>query len=376
MLTTTNVSSAISSQSSFVNSNQYEKVSVISIVGMGGLGKTSLAQSIYNDDSVENMFMKRMRICVSDDFNLFTILRNIMESITAFRCQDISVEVLVKNVTEKLEDTKYLLVIDDLWNEDQEEWDKLKSILDVGAAGSKILVTTRIQKVASVVEGLIPPYYLDLLSAAECWSIIKRIAFSPGGASETLNMKTIGEQIAKKCKGLPLAAHFFSRLMRSQNDERDWLSIRDNKSLETSENHSGGIMPVLKLSYGTLPSRVKQCFAYCCLFPKDWEFNREALIQLWMAEGFIHPCRGGYENSLEDIGNDYFLCLLSSSFFQDVKKDDLGDIQTFKMHDLVHDLALSVAGSHDVSVLNAGGVKSYVSQVRRLQLIVKKKEEE
>ncbi|XP_026381421.1 disease resistance protein RGA2-like [Papaver somniferum] len=373
MLTTMSISSSVSSpSSSSVNSDQHEKVSVISIVGMGGLGKTSLAQSIYSDKSVEKYFEKKMWVCISDDFDVLKILKNIMESATFSKCQEFSnPQVLVKNVREILQGRKYLLVLDDLWNEDPMEWNKLKSVLDFGAVGSKILITTRSQIVASVVQGLIPPYNLNVLSEAECWSIIKNKAFAPGGASETANMKIIGEQIAKRCGGLPLAASFFGSLMFLQSDERHWLSFRDNKSLETPENHNGGIIPILKLSYDTLPSHLKQCFSYCCLFPKDWRYNRETMIRLWMAEGFIHPSHGGNRNSLEDIGNDYFLSLLSSSFFQDVETDDhFGDIETFKMHDLVHDLALSVIDSHEVAYLNTSAMENDVSRIRRLRLML------
>ncbi|XP_026430728.1 putative disease resistance protein RGA1 isoform X2 [Papaver somniferum] len=181
-----------------------------------------------------------------------------MESVTGSKCEDFSnFDVLVQKVRGNLNGTKYLLVLDDLWNEDPLEWEKLKGVLDCGSAGSKVIV-------ALVVQGLIPPYNLTGLSEAECWSIIKNKAFSPGGASETPNMRTIGMEIARKCGGLPLAANFFGGLMHSQNDERQWLSFRDNKSLETHENPSG-----------------------------DWRYNRETLIQLWMAEGsFIHLMEG------------------------------------------------------------------------------------
>ncbi|XP_026438656.1 disease resistance protein RGA2-like isoform X2 [Papaver somniferum] len=195
-------SSSLPSTSSSVNSNTHENVSVISIVGMGGLGKTSLAQSIYNDKSVEKYFDKKMWVCISDDFDVFKILKNIMESATGSRCQDFSnFDVFVKKVIEELQGTKYLLVLDDLWNEDPIEWNKLKSVLDCcGSVGSKIIITTRSQTVASVVQGLIPPYNLNVLSEAECWSIIQNRAFSAGGASETPTMKIIGEQIAKKMR--------------------------------------------------------------------------------------------------------------------------------------------------------------------------------
>ncbi|XP_026460383.1 putative disease resistance protein RGA4 [Papaver somniferum] len=269
MLTTMSISQSTSLQSSSANSNIHEKASVISIVGMGGLGKTTLAQSIYKDNSVENYFEKNLWVCISDDIELFKILKNIMESATKSECEDFSnPEVLVEKVREQLEGKKYLLVLDDLWNKDPMEWNKLKSVLDFGSVGSKIIVTTGSQEVASVVQGLFSPYNLNVLSEAECWSIMKNKAFSPGGASETPNMKIIGEEIAKKCGGLPLAANFFGCLMHSLNDERHWLSFRDNESLETLGNHSGGIIPILRLSYDTLPSHLKQCFSYCCLFPK------------------------------------------------------------------------------------------------------------
>ncbi|XP_026438487.1 disease resistance protein RGA2-like [Papaver somniferum] len=370
MLTTTSISSSTSLPSSSVNYNTHEKVSVISIVGMGGVGKTSLAQSIYSDKSVEIYFKKIMWVCISDDFDVFKILKNIMESITNSKCEDFSnTNVLERKVREELEGKKYLLVLDDLWNEDPIKWENLKVVLDCGSVGSKVLVTTRSLKVASVVQGSIPPYNLDVLSEADCWSIIKNKAFSPGGAEETPNMKIIGEEIAKKCGGLPLAANFFGCHMHSHRNERDWLSIRDNEDIETLGNQSGGIIPILKLSYDSLPSHLKQCFSYCCLFPKDWEFNRESLIRLWVAEGFIHPSIGANQNSLEDIGNDYFLGLLSNSFFQDAKRDEhLADIVSFKMHDLVHDLALSVISNHEVKTFNASEMNDDVSQIRRLRV--------
>ncbi|XP_026438535.1 putative disease resistance protein RGA4 [Papaver somniferum] len=138
-------SSCLPSTSSSVNSNIHENVSVISIVGMGGLGKTCLSQFIYNVKSVEKYFDKKMWVCISDDFDVFKILRNIMESATGSRCQDFSnFDVFVKKVIEELKGTKYLLVLDDLWNEDPIEWNKFKSVLDCcGSVGSKIIITTR-----------------------------------------------------------------------------------------------------------------------------------------------------------------------------------------------------------------------------------------
>ncbi|XP_026457982.1 putative disease resistance protein RGA3 [Papaver somniferum] len=360
----------IPSSTSSDNYSSQEKISVISIVGMGGLGKTTLAQMVYKDNSIERSFEPRAWVCISEHFDIFLILRKILESITENRCEVSNVDVLVRKVHEEIRGMKYLLVLDDLWNESAEDWEKLKSILSVGAEGSKILVTTRKADVASIVRGTIPPYNLTALPEHECWSIIRRRAFSPGGALETPSMSDIGMDIAKKCAGLPLAANFLGSLMRSKKNEYDWLAIRDDEIFSAPETPNR-VIQILKLSYDNLSSHLKQCFSYCCLFPKDWEFNRETLIRLWMAEGFIHSSNGVDRNSLEDIGNYYFLSLLSSSFFQDVQKDGLGDITSFKMHDLVHDLALSVVDSHEVTILNASETGNEVSRIRRLQLSVK-----
>ncbi|XP_026410255.1 putative disease resistance protein RGA4 [Papaver somniferum] len=142
--------------SSSLSPDQQEKVSVISIVGMGGLGKTTLAQSIYK--SVEKHFIKRLWVCVSDEFDIYKILLDIMESSTSSKCPKFSnINVLVDKVLKELQNKLYLLVLDDLWTEDFMEWNKLKSYLNVGAVGSKIIVTTGKQEVASVVRGVIPP---------------------------------------------------------------------------------------------------------------------------------------------------------------------------------------------------------------------------
>ncbi|XP_026428384.1 putative disease resistance RPP13-like protein 1 [Papaver somniferum] len=351
------------SSSSF-NSSQQDKISTVSIVGMGGLGKTSLAQLVYNDESIGNYFELKMWVCISDDFDVSRILKNILESITGGACGDLSnLDVLANKVMESLTGKKYLLVLDDLWNEDAQDWEKLKNVLVFGGFGSKVLVTTRNQKVADTVGGIV--HNLKKLSDHVCWSIIEKKVLSQGGAVLTSEMIKIGKDIAGKCDGLPLAAKSLGSLMCSKRNQSYWLSIANNNDLWSAEEHKK-VISILKLSYDNLPAPLKQCFSYCCLFPKDWEINREMLIRLWMAEGFLVQSSGG----LEDIGNEYFEYLVWSSFFQDVVRDEeLGDITTCKMHDLVHDLALSITDCNEFVI---GDGKRYgkeeISQVRRLRL--------
>ncbi|XP_026430900.1 putative disease resistance protein RGA3 [Papaver somniferum] len=125
---------------------------------MGGLGKRSLAQMVYKDDSILRSFDKKAWVCLSDDFNFKKILMNMIESLAEKKCDDFSNHtVLVDKLRVEPRDKNYLLVLDDLWNEDAEDWEKLKGFLNVGAQGSKILVTTRSNVVASVVRDVAPP---------------------------------------------------------------------------------------------------------------------------------------------------------------------------------------------------------------------------
>ncbi|XP_026384993.1 putative disease resistance protein RGA4 [Papaver somniferum] len=317
------------------------------------------------DASVKSSFDKRAWVCVSDGFNIQKIFKSIIESFTSRKCANFSnVEVLVDKVREELSNKKYLLILDDLWSENTEDWDTLQDLLSVGAHGSRVLVTTRSKNVASVVGGAVSPYMLENLPHSVCWSIIKTRAFSPGGASETESMTCIGEKIAERCGGSPLAAKVLGNVLRLHQRLIDWQSILDHDSLDAKNK---GIIPILKLSYDKLPSHLKLCFSYCSLFPKDWVINRKILVRLWMAEGFLRLSDGGNHMSLEDVGDDYFHSLLANSFFQDVTFDHLGDVQTFKMHDLVHDLAQSVSGVHDIKIINSGEMDS-ISKHRRLLL--------
>ncbi|XP_026421566.1 disease resistance protein RGA2-like isoform X1 [Papaver somniferum] len=351
-----------------------ENLSTISIVGMGGLGKTALAQQVYNDDLVKRHFEPRIWVCVSKDESYFSVhktLSDILEFITKTKCRDVpNVEELVRRVRENLTDKKYLLVLDDLWNVNVHEWLRLKDFLVVGAQGSKILVTTRLSKTGSTVRGAISPYGLRHLSTADCWSIIRQRAFACGGALESdPNMIKIGEEIAKKCCGLPLVAKTLGSLMWLKNKEKEWVSIMENEIFVNLSEDENNVIPVLKLSYNNLSSNLKQCFSFCSIFPKGYVFERETLVQLWMAEGFLQPS-DDEENkiSMEDVGDDYFSNLLSSSFFQDVKNDECGNIVSCKMHDLIHDLALSVSNC-ECLLLKASKMKD-VPSVRHLGLVL------
>lgn len=338
--------------------NPAENVCVLPIVGMGGLGKTTLAQLAYNDERIEKHFEQRIWICASDNFELRRLMDAIIESVCGNVSGCVELDPLQLRLREKLRGKRFLLVLDDVWNEDQEKWDRLKCILNCGGKGSTVVVTTRIEKVARIM-GTLPTYHLACLSDDDCWSLFKRRAFELGRREEHPNLVTIGKDIVKKCGGVPLAVKALGSMLRLKCEEREWLFVKESDIWDLSDDDNA-ILPALRLSYDNLPSHSRQCFAYCSIFPKDYEIEKENLIHQWMANGFI-PSKGMME--LEDVGHEVFHDLLWRSFFQNIQKDENGNIMKCKMHDLVHDLAQSVMAD-DCSVLIFSKEKRIPEKIR------------
>ena len=324
-----------------------EDLSVYSIVGLGGYGKTTLAQLVYNEESVTTHFDLKIWVCVSDDFSMMKILHSIIESATRQNHNFLNLESMQKKVQEVLESKKYLLVLDDVWNQDQVKWEKLKQFLKSGntVKGVSVLVTTRLEIVASIM-GPHPAHRLFGLYHDDIWSLFKQHAFGPDG-EEHAELVAIGKEIVRKCVGSPLAAKVLGSSLRFTSDEHQWNSVLESEFWSLPEVDP--IMSALRLSYFNLKLSLRPCFTFCAVFPKDYEMVKENLIQLWMANGLV-TSRGNLQ--MEHVGNEVWNELYQRSFFQEVKSDFVGNI-TFKLHDFVHDLARSIMGeeciSYDVS---------------------------
>ncbi|KAH1084360.1 hypothetical protein J1N35_024121 [Gossypium stocksii] len=312
--------------------NNSDGVSVLSIVGMGGMGKTTLAQLVYNDATINESFDLKAWVCVSDNFDAVNITRTILKPIDPDSRDENDLNLLQVKLKEKLSGKRFLLVLDDIWNENYNDWTILRSPF---GAGTTIIVTTRLQIVSSIVDPL-KAFHLDKLSDDDCLSIFTQHALKARNFDGHPQFKEIGEKIIRRCNGLPLAAKAIGSLLRTVKYHGEWERIYESEIWNLPEEQCG-IIPALRLSYHHLPSYLKRCFAYCSILPKDYEFEEEEIILLWRAEGLLQQKA---MPQVKDIGNQYFQDLVSRSFFQISSKDE----SRFVMHDLVNDLAQVVAG--------------------------------
>ncbi|XP_030958467.1 putative disease resistance protein RGA3 [Quercus lobata] len=192
------------------------------------MGKTTLALYVYNDKRVLGYFDLKMWVCVSDVFDVKKITEKIIESATGKKPENLEMDNLQNKLCEELSQKKYLLVLDDVWNEDEEKWCKLKRILMSGSKGSKVVITTRTKLIAKITS-TISPYYLQGLSEKQSWSLFKQMTFTNGEETSKPNLEAIGMDIVRKCCGVPLAIKAIGRILYFKETEDEWLYIKDRE---------------------------------------------------------------------------------------------------------------------------------------------------
>lgn len=296
-----------------------EKISRISVVGMGGVGKTALVREAYNDSRTDCFGVKAW-ICVSHRASITRVLIDATNAaskkLLLYRHPAPDKGTIKSMLADVLKDKRFLIVLDDMW-----DWDLSRNILDAfnmpfsqAREGSKVIVTTRDP---SIGEGMSTegPIHVQGLEFEHYWPLFKELAFHNKDPEDYPELVPIGENIAKRLNGLPQAAETFCQALRSDFNADHWRGISKRKMYQMGAEKRG-IMATLRLSHEQLPRDLKECFVSCSLFPKGYAFQKEEIIRVWMALGYLDGPGAGVQR-MEDIGKSIFTQLLKRSFFKE-----------------------------------------------------------
>ncbi|KAI5661281.1 hypothetical protein M9H77_20604 [Catharanthus roseus] len=329
-----------------ISSSSGGNVSGVSIIGVPGIGKTALAQLAYNSEEVKTHFDLRIWVFVSHEFRAKNIIKTAIESANGKKCEFSQLDMLHSKLWDVLCKKRYLIVLDDVWNCEQDSWDMLKPMFVGGVDGSKILVTTRDQKVAMSMEFPNKSYHLKGLPEDASWDLFRRQAFHQGQEEDKFqNLLAIGREITRKCLGVPLAVKIIASLLRFKREEGEWLDVQKS-DLWNLQGYRRRILTAVELSYLHLPSCLKHCFAFCSTFPLNYDINKEKLIHMWMAHDLIHS--DGESRRPEDIGDEYFRELLRLSFFEDVKECNSACGAAYKVNEFFHKFAVHLTSNESI----------------------------
>ncbi|XP_019164465.1 PREDICTED: putative disease resistance RPP13-like protein 3 [Ipomoea nil] len=315
-----------------------EQLQVVSIVGMGGIGKTTLAGKVYKDPSITSYFYKQEWVTVSQEYTVVQMLRCLIGCVSASSDDEQSnndLGQLADSLQKSLKGQRYLILIDDIWS--KEAWDSLRRCFpdNNNNNGSRILLTSRLREVAEYAassgNSIINMPFLDV---NESWNLYCCVF---GKTEKNSVFDQIGRDIVKKCKGLPLAITLVASLLsKTKKKVEKWKNVAERVIGDSNEACSS----VLSLSYNQLPHPSKACFLYFGVFPEDYEIPVKKLVKLWAAEGFL----GAVNNeNLEEVATECLQDLVDRSLVLVGKQSYDGKIKTIRMHDLLRDLCIREA---------------------------------
>ncbi|XP_039173177.1 putative inactive disease susceptibility protein LOV1 [Eucalyptus grandis] len=333
---------------------------VVALWGMGGVGKTTLAKKVFNHDKLKNHFKGFAWACISQEYHTRDILERILvklipdqrERVTKMRNEEL-LETLYKTQKEK----KCIVVLDDIWT--KEVWDSLRAAFPVKDTRSKLLITTRNKEVAEYINAHCFLHELQCLSLKESWVLLKKRAFPEmkvgrgivaGQAVEgiarqsemegqipeiTEDMKKLGDELLKKCEGLPLAIIVLGGLLAVNK----WETVHRNINLYFRDKID--VFDVLAFSYNDLPWNLKPCLLYLVSFPEDLEIPVKRVLRMWIAEGFVpfDSSDEEGETTMEDVAEQYLMELVKRGLVQ-VRLNLIGNIKTCRLPNLMRDLCV------------------------------------
>uniref|UniRef100_A0ACD5UU91 Uncharacterized protein n=1 Tax=Avena sativa TaxID=4498 RepID=A0ACD5UU91_AVESA len=316
---------------------------LVSVCGMGGVGKTTLVTNVYKEFAASRHFDCAAWVAVSKNFSTEDLLRKIAKELYRdFRADmprdidEMDYRLLMEALRGHLAKKRYLLLLDDVW--DANAWYEIRNAFVDEGTRSRIIITTRNQDVASLAAST-RIIMLEPLPEHEAWSLFCNTTFREDASQECpRHLEDWAFKILRRCCGLPLAIVSIGNLLALKKTEFAWKNVHDN--LEWNESSDSGIKQVssiLNLSIDDLPYRLKRCFLHCSIYPEDFWIKRKILIRLWIAEGHIEE-RG--QGTMEEIADDYLNQLVQRSLFQVTEKNEFGRAKRLCIHDLIRDLIL------------------------------------
>ncbi|XP_042039368.1 putative late blight resistance protein homolog R1A-4 [Salvia splendens] len=310
---------------------------VIPITGLPGIGKTTLARSIFDDKEIGERFLTRSWVTVGQECNYAEIFSKLLASIQ--RSSDGSVkqgnaEQLANQLYKSLQDCSkgYLIVVDDVW--DTDVWDRIKNYFPNNYNYSRIVVTTRIDIIAGKVTKSGFCHKMELLKKEQSWELLREKVFEDGHCPP--NLIAVGKSIAEHCGGLPLSITVVGGQLSAKMDDVEYWKIVEDDVKDAANSEGETYMEILSRSYEHLPSKLKGCFLYMGAFPEDSEIPVSKLVKLWLAEGFL--IRKG-KSSFEDIARQCIADLLDRNLIFPVKLASNGKVKTCGMHDSIRHVA-------------------------------------
>ncbi|WMV56006.1 hypothetical protein MTR67_049391 [Solanum verrucosum] len=312
-----------------------DKLDVVVIFGMGGIGKTTLAKRIFNDKLIEEHFYVRAWITVSEQYKVRNMLLDLLgcTSKVPFIMDEMENEELAERLYKSLKGQRYLIVMDDVWY--TEAWDDVRRYFPNDKNGSRVMVTSRVMKVARFINPLNPPHQMRFLTVDESWKLLQKKILGLDDPSFCCDyeMERIGMQISKKCKGLPLAIVMVAGILSKESATASkWSDVAENIHSSFVTEESREFLDILALSYNHLPHHLKACFLYMGAFPEDVEIPVWRLIRLWTAEGFI---KLESPKTLEFVAQEYLQELIDRSLIIVSKRSYDNRVKTCSIHDIL-----------------------------------------
>ncbi|XP_062213650.1 putative disease resistance RPP13-like protein 1 [Phragmites australis] len=354
-----------------VGLNKNNVVISTAIIGVGGIGKTTLARMVYNDNIVGENFDKRIWLSVNKEVNQIGVLQNIIAALGNNYGGSVGDKALLEDaLKEVVRQKKFLLVMDDVWSESEHVWSEILRVsLNYGAPGSRVLVTTRNDQVAHKMKAQ-HLHRVEKLEEEDAWILLKKQV----SKFDLLNMdrqiiEDIGRKIVKRCDGLPLAIKVVGGALLEKSRTRDaWMNVSNHYTWSIA-GIADNINRAVYLSYEELPSHLKHCFLYCSLFPKNKLIISGVIVQLWIAEGYLH----NKMNSMlpEDLGFEYYKELVSRNLLEPDKK--AYDHSGCTMHDVVHSFAQYITKDEGVLVSKGQNIDSTLSTLKLRHLSISNK---